>query len=674
MYQLTVKVNHAKGLRSADLNGSSDPICFLNIQGREPHQKTKCISKNLNPNWSEIFNFSGVSGNDTLSIRVCDRDVSFLGKESFTPMGERIISLSEIENFVVSSSHDSSFQLTGATATGEINLSFDLNPKPNINTTATAKLNNLPPSIPIGSTNTMASVSRAGDGLSSPTITISRFVAPTPVFMSFSAGSASLKSGYSMNIFYPDQRPDCNGSSPSIVAGSFLRITITLRVFDEYLDVRFLSFLLSGTKRTWTYLGIDATHKTFIIRDPRAIITFNPESDCTRLQRGVHTFPLQVWIPEACPSSITRAPVETPYLKVHYKIVYSLDVVVGEDQFIKHQLTVCNPSDMVAETEDILRGIPVSVKVTPTGAFGPVCLTAVTNKQSYAQWEDILITVNVNNGCKKKIKYIEAQLVMIPLEQQTSVMRVLSLPGQVVHSWRRLLFPYCYPKNEVQNTIAFPLSDIRTQLPQSFHDGSCSISYELRVIADIPLARDAMVRVPVRLLVTSPRRSLRVVDPISLIPIGDPRTWGTRQTAYWVRHKLQLPGLADEFLRLGVNGSDLVMVNIESFQQLVQAIPDSEPISVENKQALLHGIAALYRQETLPIRLLNALQLKNHVDLFEKQDILGDDLYSLTELNLAQIGVPLGPRQRILAAVRTLQQTGAAGEYELLWTGKMPQV
>ena len=33
-YQVTIRVNSARGLRSADLNGKSDPVAFLSVDGR----------------------------------------------------------------------------------------------------------------------------------------------------------------------------------------------------------------------------------------------------------------------------------------------------------------------------------------------------------------------------------------------------------------------------------------------------------------------------------------------------------------------------------------------------------------------------------------------------------------------------------------------------------------
>ncbi len=94
-----------------------------------------------------------------------------------------------------------------------------------------------------------------------------------------------------------------------------------------------------STKRTWTYVGIDKTVKRVIVRSDRALIAFNPAAtglEYTRLVRGIHTFPIDIWVPEGCPSSIERAPANNPYLKVHYKIIYNLDVVVGEDKLLKH--------------------------------------------------------------------------------------------------------------------------------------------------------------------------------------------------------------------------------------------------------------------------------------------------------------------------------------------------
>ena len=50
----------ATGLKSADLNGKSDPYVRLTLAGQQA--KSKTIMKSLDPQWDETFEFVGVRG------------------------------------------------------------------------------------------------------------------------------------------------------------------------------------------------------------------------------------------------------------------------------------------------------------------------------------------------------------------------------------------------------------------------------------------------------------------------------------------------------------------------------------------------------------------------------------------------------------------------------------
>ncbi|KOO24514.1 c2 domain containing protein, partial [Chrysochromulina tobinii] len=68
-------LSHARDLMSMDSNGFSDPYVKFSLAGKEV--KTKVIYKNLNPNWSEVFTFTGVLKDliaEPLSLRCKDKD------------------------------------------------------------------------------------------------------------------------------------------------------------------------------------------------------------------------------------------------------------------------------------------------------------------------------------------------------------------------------------------------------------------------------------------------------------------------------------------------------------------------------------------------------------------------------------------------------------------------
>lgn len=91
--ELQLKVVCAKGLRSADRNGSSDPFCIVRIN-RERF-KTRKLSRTLEPEWNETFNFKRSkhwTWDTMLSFVVSDAD--FLGTSDF--LGETEVSLYEL--------------------------------------------------------------------------------------------------------------------------------------------------------------------------------------------------------------------------------------------------------------------------------------------------------------------------------------------------------------------------------------------------------------------------------------------------------------------------------------------------------------------------------------------------------------------------------------------------
>ena len=84
-------------------------------------KRTKVVKANLNPVWNEVIVLSNVRPNDRVSVKVCDTDVSFMGKESFTDIGQVYVSMSDIIRLVASSaSNDSYFPLGGQKAGGEV--------------------------------------------------------------------------------------------------------------------------------------------------------------------------------------------------------------------------------------------------------------------------------------------------------------------------------------------------------------------------------------------------------------------------------------------------------------------------------------------------------------------------------------------------------------------------
>ena len=78
--KLTFKIIGAKGLKSADLNGKSDPyavLTYISNRGKNNQKyKTKTIKKTLNPEWNETFTFDVIDAKtDKISIEIYDYDI-----------------------------------------------------------------------------------------------------------------------------------------------------------------------------------------------------------------------------------------------------------------------------------------------------------------------------------------------------------------------------------------------------------------------------------------------------------------------------------------------------------------------------------------------------------------------------------------------------------------------
>ena len=53
---------------------------------------------------------------------------------------------------------------------------------------------------------------------------------------------------------------------------------------------------------------------------------------------------------------------------------------------------------------------------------------------------------------------------------------------------------------------------------------------------------------------------------------------------------------------------------------------------------------------------LEKLGLERYVEVFAGQEIVYDDLVELTDADLKELGIPLGPRKRLLKACATLAE------------------
>ncbi|XP_016347768.1 multiple C2 and transmembrane domain-containing protein 2-like [Sinocyclocheilus anshuiensis] len=84
-YLLTINLKKGKNLVIRDRSGTSDPFVKFKVDGKNIY-KSKVVNKNLNPAWNESFSFPVRDLDQTLRLKVYDRDLrsnDFMGSSSF---------------------------------------------------------------------------------------------------------------------------------------------------------------------------------------------------------------------------------------------------------------------------------------------------------------------------------------------------------------------------------------------------------------------------------------------------------------------------------------------------------------------------------------------------------------------------------------------------------------
>ncbi|KTF96626.1 hypothetical protein cypCar_00003520, partial [Cyprinus carpio] len=82
---LTINLKEGRNLVIRDRSGTSDPFIKFKLDGKNIY-KSKVVNKNLNPIWNELFSFPIRDLDQTLHLKVYDRDLrsnDFMGSSSF---------------------------------------------------------------------------------------------------------------------------------------------------------------------------------------------------------------------------------------------------------------------------------------------------------------------------------------------------------------------------------------------------------------------------------------------------------------------------------------------------------------------------------------------------------------------------------------------------------------
>ncbi|XP_051580121.1 multiple C2 and transmembrane domain-containing protein 2-like isoform X2 [Myxocyprinus asiaticus] len=84
-YLLTINLKEGRNLVVRDRSGTSDPFVKFKLDGKNIY-KSKVVNKNLNPTWNESFSFPIRDLDQTVHVKVYDRDIrsnDFMGSSSF---------------------------------------------------------------------------------------------------------------------------------------------------------------------------------------------------------------------------------------------------------------------------------------------------------------------------------------------------------------------------------------------------------------------------------------------------------------------------------------------------------------------------------------------------------------------------------------------------------------
>ncbi|XP_067245434.1 multiple C2 and transmembrane domain-containing protein 2 [Chanodichthys erythropterus] len=84
-YLLTINLKEGRNLVVRDRSGTSDPFVKFKLEGKNIY-KSKVVYKNLNPTWNESFSFPVRDLDQTVHLKVYDRDLrsnDFMGSSSF---------------------------------------------------------------------------------------------------------------------------------------------------------------------------------------------------------------------------------------------------------------------------------------------------------------------------------------------------------------------------------------------------------------------------------------------------------------------------------------------------------------------------------------------------------------------------------------------------------------
>ncbi|GLJ15764.1 hypothetical protein SUGI_0259520 [Cryptomeria japonica] len=119
---LSVTVKRAEDLTATDLMGKADPYVVLHMKKTDAKKKTRVVSKNLNPEWNQTFDFVVEDAlHDMLIVEVWDHDTfskDFMGKVAMT-----------LTKVLHEGEYDSDFLLDGVKS-GRIFLHLKWTPQP----------------------------------------------------------------------------------------------------------------------------------------------------------------------------------------------------------------------------------------------------------------------------------------------------------------------------------------------------------------------------------------------------------------------------------------------------------------------------------------------------------------------------------------------------------------
>ena len=167
---------------------------------------------------------------------------------------------------------------------------------------------------------------------------------------------------------------------------------------------------------------------------------------------------------------------------------------------------------------------------------------------------------------------------------------------QTIGIWEKKLYPFAFPNSSITNVLVLEQPEFGRNFPPSYLEGNYHITYQLQIQADIPMARDIYMKVPIKFLVsyrlTRPlnddQKHLKEVEIVKELN-PSMSLWNNRELQLWMKHKAGLEHYMEAINRLQLNGDELLRLQPPDLEKVaaMYEISSSDP---DNSASIIHDL------------------------------------------------------------------------------------